>query len=192
MNEYEAYQLYLGLKLHLTSDSYDFTRFNGKTTATVDSYEKRHDRLFFRKLAKRKDPVGFLTANLIDGKLLWIGDMLNVDGEDIYQKWLKRKQSLSYTFKQDLSKLDDKFVTNLVMRDGKAPRLLQLYNRGKICVETLVIVHLITDCLSVWDKQIDDTLVWPELSLKLRKYGQLLDIDLKKFKQILKDHFLRV
>ena len=43
MNEFEAYKHYLALKLHFSSD-YDYFKYNGKTNATQQSFEKRKDR----------------------------------------------------------------------------------------------------------------------------------------------------
>ena len=51
MNEFEAYKHYLALKLHFSSD-YDYFKYNGKTNATQQSFEKRKDRFRFSKLAR--------------------------------------------------------------------------------------------------------------------------------------------
>ena len=43
MNGFDAYKTYLGIKLHFTKKDYDFHRFDGKTKATLESFEKRND-----------------------------------------------------------------------------------------------------------------------------------------------------
>ena len=53
MEGYEVYKIYLALKLHFTKDNYNFFTFNGKSRASLSSFEKRNDRYFFKKLGKK-------------------------------------------------------------------------------------------------------------------------------------------
>ena len=46
---FDAYKTYLALKRHFTSD-YDYFKYNGKVRAGVESFLKRNDKFFFRKL----------------------------------------------------------------------------------------------------------------------------------------------
>ena len=43
MNSYEAYTLYLAIKLHFTSDNYDFYRHNAKVNSSFNTFLKRND-----------------------------------------------------------------------------------------------------------------------------------------------------
>ena len=54
MTAFESYKMYVALKLHFTTDSYDYFKFNGKTRVTETNFEKRKDRYFFKKLTNRK------------------------------------------------------------------------------------------------------------------------------------------
>ena len=47
---YDAYTLYLGIKLHFHSDSYDFVKYNGKVKSDINSFLKRKDKYHFGKL----------------------------------------------------------------------------------------------------------------------------------------------
>ena len=61
------YILGLALKLHFSSD-YDYFKYNGKTNATQQSFEKRKDRFRFSKLARKlEDPllIEFFVSNII-------------------------------------------------------------------------------------------------------------------------------
>ena len=49
---YDAYQLYLGIKLHFYSD-YDFVKYNGKVKADLPSFLKRNDKFHFAKLSRK-------------------------------------------------------------------------------------------------------------------------------------------
>ena len=47
---YDAYTLYLGIKLHFYSKDYNFVRYNGKVKADINSFLKRKDKYHFGKL----------------------------------------------------------------------------------------------------------------------------------------------
>jgi hypothetical protein len=104
MTPFEVYKTYLALKNHFTKDSYDYFKYGGKVSASVKSFESRRDRFYFEKLAKMRDPTSFILANLSEDTNIWVGDLCaNETAERRYKSWLKRNQSLSYTFRNDLS-----------------------------------------------------------------------------------------
>ena len=41
MTAFESYKMYVALKLHFTTDSYDYFKFNGKTRVSETNFEKR-------------------------------------------------------------------------------------------------------------------------------------------------------
>ena len=51
---FDAYKTYLAIKQHFTS-GYDYFKYNGKVKAKIESFLKRKDKFFFRKLQKRYD-----------------------------------------------------------------------------------------------------------------------------------------
>ena len=53
MTEFEAYQNYLALKLHFLDSNYDYIKYNGKVSASVESFKNRKDKYQFLKLSKK-------------------------------------------------------------------------------------------------------------------------------------------
>ena len=53
MTEFEAYCQFLALKLHFTTDHYDYFKYNGKHNATPESFDKRTDKRFFKRLVRK-------------------------------------------------------------------------------------------------------------------------------------------
>ena len=49
---FDAYQLYLGIKLHFHSKDYDFVKYNGVVKAELPSFMKRKDKFHFGKLSR--------------------------------------------------------------------------------------------------------------------------------------------
>jgi len=189
MTPFESYKTFLAVKNHFTTDSYDFVKYNGKIGASASSFETRKDKYQFYKLSKHKDPLKYLVANFIDGDLKWVGDLFNDESEKVYTDWLKRQQSLSYIFQQDLNKLLTNFDDNVIVKNGQHPYLLKQYLRRQISIETIIILNDILGFFGHWNKKIEDTVLWPSIYKKLLKYKPFFHYDMFKCRQILKDKF---
>jgi len=185
---FDIYVYYLALKRHFTS-SYDFFKYNGKVKANAMSFENRKDKFFFYKLSKRKDAQDLILANMLVDPNVWAGDLLDDKAAEIYQTWTKRKQALTYNFKNDINNLDDDFNSNFYVENGQHPRVIKLYNMRQISLETLVILCDVVKCMSYWEKNISDTIVWPTIANLMRKYRPFLEYDKSKMKKILLDRF---
>jgi hypothetical protein len=187
---YDVFKDYIALKNHFTTKSYDYFKYQGKSRSiTPEKYNQRKDKVFFMKLAKHRDPKNFLVANFIEGDT-WIGSLAyNEQAQNTYTDWLKRTQSLTYIFQNEIEKLDDNFNSNFIIQDGQHPNALKLYLRKDISIETLVILIDVVRCFSHWQKYMGDDIVWKELSHKLVKYKPFLQYDRAKCKKILLDHF---
>lgn len=194
MNGFETYKLYVALKNHFNSDTYDFFRYGGKTRASGKSFDARHDKYFFVKLAKHKDPQRYILANIIeDNANVWVGDLVNEQkAEENYRSWLKRQESLTYIFQQDLEQLDEDFNKNLVVEGSKHPLLLQLLIHKRISLETVVILNELCPFSKYWTRNIEEDVIWPMYNRKCRKYRPFLRFDKEKFKQIVVDKFQHV
>lgn len=189
MSSFEVYQTYLALKNHFTKQNYDFHKYNGKVPVKVSSFETRKDKYFFQRLTKKKDPFSYMLANFVDTEVNWVGDLDQEQGEERYKDWLKRNQSLTYIFRQDLDKLHDDFDQNVLVKNGERPYLLQLYCQREICIETLIIINDLVSCFKHWHKNIEDPVIWPTISMKCYKYRPFMNYDKEKCKKILRERF---
>lgn len=186
MTDYEAYKLYCALKRHFQSETYDFFKYNGKVRASYGAFEKRNDKYFFIKLAKHKDPVGFLVANLYNNSDAWIGDLVNEKAtEGNYREWLKKKQSLTYCFRGDVEMIDN-LKEEYKVKDGQHPKLFQRYLGRQISPETLIIIDKLNKgCVfRYWSDRLSDP-IWKTECNKLIKLSPFIDIDIDKYKSIL-------
>ena len=191
---YSAFSLYNALKLHFTSDSYDYFKYNGKTNIYQESFLKRKDKYTFYKLSRKYDLLdlrNYYISNFINDNGNWVGDMATPEGEDNYKKWQKRIQSLTYTFDNDTMYLFDKYkpAEMLNVIDGDFPKLLKELMQGNIAIETVVYIDMLIGILSVWKKQISDDIIWPNWEMKLRKYKPFAfdELVLQKCESILKE-----
>ena len=191
---YEAFGLYQSLKLHFTTDSYDYFKYNGKTNVTVTAFENRKDKYHFYKLSRKytnkEDLINFIVANLIEDEKSWVGALLQEEADMNFRKRQKVIQSLSYTFENDCKLIFEDCILNpnevLRVVDGEYPILLKKALRKEIHVETLCLLAQILGFLPMWNKKITDTIRWPEYQKKLTKYAHFLPQDMVKYKLILK------
>ena len=141
MEAWEAYQMYLGLKLHFTTD-YDYKKYGGKTSATKASFFKRKDRYFFSRVARKygESTQDYFISNFVCSPKGWLGDFK----EENYMEWSKNKQSLTYNFITDMSFLFeqvDDFDSIFSLQTGKHPVLLKNFLAKRISLETMVILE---------------------------------------------------
>ena len=200
MNSYEAYTLYLAIKLHFTSDSYDFYKHNAKVNSSFNTFLKRNDRFFFHKLAtkyNKEEMLDYFVCNFFNNSKTWIGNLIRADGETIYTKWKKYNQSFSYNFRNDCLlvrniidgdriSFDDMFRVS----NGQHPRLLRLLLSEQIAVQTFIILDKILSFCKNWDKEIAETIIWPEKSFKINKLKPFVNFNLTKCKFIMKEVFV--
>ena len=189
---FDAYKCYLAMKNHFTKDNYDYIKYRGKTRATHQAFYKRKDRFWFEKFARQKkdkEVEEFFVSNFIystDPGTLWIGEMIK-EGEGRYMEWKKKMQSLSYIFKEEVDSLfnDNDFDAMFSLEGSSHPQILKEYLRGNASLETLVICDRIIEFRKDWDKKLKDP-VWETVSLKMKKYSPFLNIDVPRYKNILK------
>jgi len=183
---FDSYQLYLGIKLHFNSESYDFIKYNGKVKADLPSFLKRNDRFHFGKLARlyKGELLDFYVANL-SLKDKWVGDLLDNESDKVYKEWKKRNQRLTYQFEQDVTKLLEKknIQEVLTVNKGQHPYLLKQFLGKKISLETMCILDEITEYSKKWNTMITETLIYPETINKINKYKSFISYDTNTYKQ---------
>ena len=180
------------MKSHFTNRKYDFFRYGGKSRATMASFNKRKDKYWFEKTSRKYSDgeiVDFLLANFDttdNPKNLWIGEIIN-SGERTYADWMRRKQSISYLFKEESEKLLEENNLEQLFECGKGhPIILKRFLGGDISLETFVIYDIIFSFSEKFDEKLFDP-VWETVSLKIRKYKPFLNINVFNFKKILRE-----
>ena len=189
---YETYQTYLSMKSHFTNRKYDFFKYGGKSRATIASFNKRKDKYWFEKTSRKysdEEVLNFLLANFVstdNPQNLWIGEIIN-SGERNYSQWMKRKQSLTYLFKEQSNELLFNKNLNEVFDCSKGhPPVLKKYLGGEISLETFIILEKVFSFVKKFDKKLTDP-VWESVSLKIKKYIPFLNINVFQYKKILRD-----
>ena len=192
VESFDSYRLYQSLKLHFETDSYDAVKYNFKTSATPQSFFKRRDKFFFAKVGKKvsnqQELVNFYVANFIN-EVAWVGEMVNEEGERNYAQYKKIHESLSYNFQNDINNLDGSLDVLLTAVNGEHPPIIKRYLQGDILLESVAILNKMTGFMNRANKQITETLLWPDVYRKVTKYQSFVNPDIKKCKKIILEGF---
>ena len=192
MTPFEVYKTYLSMSRHFTTNTYDYHKYCGKSRCSLKSFYSNKSRFFFEKLSRKysdDEIINLFVANYsfleISGTI-WVGDIVR-NGEENYKNWMRKMQSLSYVFKEEVSILNSKNFDEMFKIEGnKHPKILKEFLQKKISLETLIILNYILDYKKNFDNKLVDP-VWEFVSMRMKKYAPFLHIDSNKFKLILKE-----
>jgi len=193
MNGYDLYGLYQAIKLHFTSETYNFFQYDGKTRISVDAFQKRRDKFLFHRLARKyrdDEMIPFLVANFVHSDDKFTKTLLEEESEEIFRNWKKITDSMSKVYQEDLIHIcpdATQFNDLFKVIDGQFPKLLNLYMQKEVTVETMVILNNLFNYIAIWDKKISDDIIYPKISRKIRKYGAFLSVNTEKYKELTKN-----
>lgn len=200
MDAFQVYKYYMALKLHFTTDKYDVIEQKGKVRASRQAFAKRKDLFSINKIAKTysdKEIVNFLIANFVSGDR-W-GGLFDAEAKETYNEWKKRQEGLTYNFEKDLNNIlfelenDNKnFDSILDTSRAEHPYIIKAYLRKSISIETLVILDNFYKFVEKFDREVDDKLVWPDISRLIKKYKPFLKIDEEKYRSFIRHRLGRI
>ena len=112
------------------------------------------------------------------------------NGEKNYQDWKKRNQSITYIFREQSEKLFETCKVDEVFDCSRGhPIIVKKYLAGEVSVELMVIYDKIFSYIKDFDKKLPDP-VWETISAKLKKYSSFMQVDVFKYKKLLKSIIL--
>ena len=189
MKGYDAYRMYLAMRNHFKTKTYDFAR-NQFAKAKQETYDKRKDKYFFIKLSRKyneEELAKFYLANFVQENSEWIGAM-TANGERNYVDYIRKLQSLSYIFQNDAHTMKESCDNFNDLFTGKPhPTLIKLWMGGKIQLESVVIMEKMFEfCKNVTATDP----VWQDAKTKILKYEPLLKTSTDKHRSVLKELYL--
>jgi len=187
---FDAYVTYLAIKRHFTTKNYDYYKYNGKVKANIDSFAARNDAFFFSKLSKKQDHINLILANVIDEPKIWVRDIVSDEGEQRYNKWKKKIDSLGYTFSNEMAILKDDYKSNFIVSNGQHPYLITLFLQKKLSMETFTILTHSANIFAYWEENMSDKFIAQDIIDTSRKYKPFLNYEVLRFNTLVKNRFL--
>lgn len=193
LTAYETYCIFIALKTHFTVPTYDYFKYNGKTArVSMDAFMARKDRLQFQRLCRMCDASqmqDFIVANLAKG-MTYAVELTSDQAEDNYQEYMKRKQSFSYVFSNEIDRLfnltDD--PADLFRRnDGRYPVLINEYLSSNVSLESICVLNEFVRFDVRLDQRLgSDDVIWSKMRLLIKKFTPFIEYDREKIRNILK------
>jgi hypothetical protein len=188
MDVFKAYKYFTAIKLHFTTEKYDVIDMNGRVSGSRTAFEKRNDRGLFEKLARKFDAdqelIQFLVANFAYGHR---NVVYSNDSDEYYRVWVKRKQSRTQQFCNDLDVITNHLEIKKLAKDSMysvetgMPELLNLYLGGYVTLETMVILQDFDDYLQKWEPII---MLWHDHFLTIKKSKRFVKYDQNRLQSI--------
>lgn len=140
MEGFKAYRVYMAMKLHFQSASYDVFTTNANVKCSRDTFEQRRDRMIFeglgRKFTDDREYIRFLASNFMYGS----GNIYEAaESLDHYQTFKRRRQAITSIFRSDLDTILQS-NSKYEFEGTGIPDVMQLFMGNRITIETMVIL----------------------------------------------------
>ena len=198
MDGFKAYRYYLAIKLHFTTDKFNVFQNRGNVRGTREAFNARNDRYIFEKLANKysddRDIIQFFVANFAYGSdnAIYAGQ----EAEENYTEWIRRKQSITKIFIDDLAKLLTYIETHKLKHtalfnftENEYPVTLNMFVGGKLAMETLRIIDDFTGIIDKWKENVSVKYIWENEMRRITKLTGFVKYDKIKVEKIY-NHFL--
>lgn len=185
MDAYAANLLFKSLKLHFTTEAYDYFKYNGKvkdSKALQQKFLQNNQRFYFAKLAKHENPEGLVVANLLIDPKMFIGDVVSPEGLLAYSEWKGRQARLSYLFTEEMT-TNDNYKNILKRSESGLPFLIHELIGRRLTPEVVIMVDGLIGRLDKWST--DQHPLMQKIQLRLRKYRPFVKYDKDKAKATL-------
>lgn len=187
MSAIDAYKLYNSLKLHFNTEQYDYFKYSGKTKSRFIPNNQIHA---FEKLYKKynDDLETFYVANFLDNPKAYVFELLSEEADERYKSFMKKNESLTYLFKQDIINLLDQNedFNSIFIPSKDCPILMKEVLKERTNLETLLILNSILRFFPNWNHTMKDNIIWEQFKIKCIKYFPFMKFDKDKMKTILK------
>ncbi|CAB4127504.1 59 protein [uncultured Caudovirales phage] len=198
MDGYAAYRYYLAVKLHFTRDSYDIFEKRGAVKYSKDQFERRNDRMIFEKIARKypkdHDLVQYLVSNIAYGNETPVYEI--EESERYYLNWIKRKESITHIFNDELSIIINDAHKNKLKKESvldftfnQQPSILTLYLGKRISLETVSILNDFIGLTDMWNMSGFVMTFWESEIKRIYKVKRFIKYDKEKIRPLV-NHFI--
>ncbi len=180
-NGYAVCKTLLALKLHFTSKSYDFFKYNGDVSLSPTGYQMRKDKYFCEKLAHKHQNVekfvdfaSTVYAHAEYPKKIWTAEFQTKASQETYEQSVAWSDSLQYRFSQELTNvmqqgIDAGFGMDWALNDDDVPPLVGMLFRKEITLEFCCVLDHHIGLIERWKKHNDDVF-YDQFSTRVTRY----------------------
>lgn len=191
-----AYRMYLAVKLHFMTDKYDITINRGHVKMSKAKFDERNQYSLYEKFANKfetkQQMAQYLIANFAYGAWGNTDIIYGTSEADAnFKEWIRRKESMTQIFKNDLSKIrllydkeNVKFKQDIETKQS-IPYLFQLYLGNHITLETMVILDTMHPILGTLKENVGR--LFDDEIRRIAKAKPFVKFDIKKVTPIFEE-----
>lgn len=170
-------EISLALKLHFTSNSYNYVKYNGKTRSGSLKQQDSWYTGLSKRLRTEENVKQFFLSNIIksyadDGKLnVFLRSFNNKDGFDNWKNWQDKIENIKLLVKEELKNINN----NDFKVDNYHPLVYTKFLNHEVSIETIsyITIHK-PSILEGWKLQQIDPILFPEFIRILEKYNVII------------------
>lgn len=194
MDGFKAYRYYTAIRLHFTSAKFDVFQNKGRVKCSLEKFQQRNDHYIFEKLGRKfndKEFIQYCASNFMYGN----SDVIynNEESDTNYLEYIKRKQSITKVFSDDLNTLllnTWQVQQNPFKFSGSnLPTIIQLYISKRITIETIRILDDIEPFIDNLKENSNVKLLWSDEILRIEKSKGFVKYNKEKILPIYNDTF---
>lgn len=186
MSGYDAAKYYNAIKLHFNNEKYNAITYRYNTKI---SFVPENQFYSFQRLYKtyKDELINFYVANFYENPKASVFDLCSSEADEIYKKWKKRNESLTYVFKEEVNNLlNESSLNDLLLVKKTYPVLMVKTMQEEVSIDTLLLMDSVLQFFKDWNNKIKEDVVWKSFKMKSDKYRCFMNIDLEKYREILK------
>lgn len=137
MSGFAAYKMFAAMRLHFTTDSYDYFKYRGNLNRSQSAFESNKDAWRYEKIARDYSDIEemtlFMACNFAaDDSLKWVGALHNAQAQTRYLQTRGALDSLRRWFKEEMSKLFRDNTQDSLFAVNSSPVLARLVLQGEV------------------------------------------------------------
>jgi hypothetical protein len=137
-----------------------------------------------------QEMTDFLVANFIHD-VRWIGNLLEDTAKDNYLQYIKRKQSFTYIFSNEVEKLFNSIndPKKAFSKDSTSyPTLITSILSNEIGYDTAAVMNYFFDYVPRFDRELgENDVIWSNMRLLILKIFPFIEFDRARIKSIIKE-----
>lgn len=170
MDGFRIFQLHIALKIHFTKANFSIFKNKGYLRGSYEAFLRRNDYLLYEKIGTLyntpQEVIPFLASNLMYNNPSIVYDLET--SIQNYTEYLRRKQSISNIFRNDLSTLVEKKIA-LKSIGQIGSNVLNLVLGKKITIESVRILDDFTGVVNTFKENANDMLLFNNDILRIEK-----------------------
>lgn len=168
---FQIFKIYHGCFLHYTTN-YDYQKYNGNTSYTEETFNRRRDKYSYHKLAREfadqnADFVEYYFSWLFYNRAKWVTTKNIVEDQARFQlEWLNYSKKHLDNFAMDMMK-----VRTIDSKD-----LFKKLQYGDIHYQTLLILNKFTNIIDLMNADLQGQPLWDLKYKKLKKFQSFYEV----------------